>query len=109
MTSTLRNLTSASTLVASMTLVAGILSAAPARAQLNGENLLGDMGVKSGSQPEPGLYVSSIYYRYRADSLRGPDGKRMSLDPTGEAQQTIHAAMPLVLYVTPKKVLGAHF
>jgi hypothetical protein len=29
--------------------------ASPAHAQLNGENLLGDMGVKSGSQPAPGF------------------------------------------------------
>ena len=30
------------------------LSAAPAEAQLNGENLLGDTGVKNGTQPAPG-------------------------------------------------------
>ncbi len=88
---------------------AALLTAAPARAQLNGENLLGDMGVKSGSQPAPGLYISSVYYRYRTDSLRGPDGEPMGLDPSGKANQTIHAAMPVVLYVTPKKFLGANF
>jgi hypothetical protein len=82
---------------------------APAHAQLNGENLLGDMGVKSGTQPEPGLYVSNIYYRYFTDSIKDPNGKSLSLDPSGDASQTIHAAMPLLFYVTPKKVLGAHF
>jgi hypothetical protein len=90
-------------------IVVALCAATPATAQFNGENLLGDMGVKSGTQPEPGLYVSSIYYRYGTDSLKGPDGKSLSLDPSGEAQQTIHAAMPLVLYVTPKKILGANF
>jgi hypothetical protein len=83
--------------------------AAPAHAQLNGENLLGDMGVKSGTQPEPGLYVSSIYYRYRADSLKDASGRSVNADPTGDASQTINAGVPLVYYVTPKKVLGAHF
>jgi hypothetical protein len=86
-----------------------ILFAAPAHAQLNGENLLGDMGVKSGTQPEPGLYVSSIYYRYRADSLKDASGRSVNADPTGDASQTINAGVPLVYYVTPKKVLGAHF
>ena len=85
------------------------LVAAPAQAQLNGENLLGDMGVKSGTQPEPGLYVSTIYYRYRADSLKDARGRSVNADPSGEASQTINAGVPLVYYVTPKKVLGANF
>ena len=90
-------------------LIAAMLCAVPAHAQLNGENLLGDMGVKSGSQPAPGLYVSSIYYRYFTDAIKDPNGKPLSLDPSGNASQTIQAAMPAVLYVTPKKVFGANF
>jgi len=86
-----------------------VCCAAPAHAQLNGENLLGDMGVKSGTQPEPGIYVSTIYYRYSTDSIKDPNGKPLSLDPSGDASQTIQAAMPLLFYVTPKKVLGANF
>lgn len=82
---------------------------APAYAQLNGENLLGDMGVKSGTQPEPGLYVSNIYYRYRTDTLKDASGRSVDADPTGEASQAINATVPLVYYVTPKKVLGGHF
>lgn len=91
------------------TLALCVVCASPAAAQLNGENLLGDMGVKSGTQPEPGIYVSSIYYRYVADAIKDPDGKTLSLDPTGKGNQTINAAMPAVLYVAPKKILGAHF
>ena len=83
--------------------------ASPASAQLNGENLLGDMGVKSGSQPEPGLYAGTIYYRYFTDSIMGPDGERIVFDPTGSGKQTIHAGVPMVIYVTKKKVLGANF
>ena len=94
---------------AAVGMLVALVHAAPARAQLNGENLLGDMGVKSGTQPEPGFYVSTIYYRYFTDAIKDPAGHSLSLDPSGEARQTIHAAMPLVLYVTPKKVLGAHF
>jgi hypothetical protein len=83
--------------------------AAPAYAQLNGENLLGDMGVKSGSQPAPGFYLGNVYYRYGSDTIRDPDGRSLGLDPTGEARQTIQAAVPMAIYITKKKVLGAHF
>ena len=86
-----------------------LLSAAPAAAQLNGENLLGDMGVRSGTQPDPGLYVSTIYYRYFADAIKDATGRTLSPDPDGSGSQTIHAAMPAVLYVAPKRVLGGHF
>ena len=96
------------TLLASLTLMATI-DAAPAQAQMSGENLLGDMGVKSATQPEPGLYISTIYYRYFTDTLKDPNGNPVNLDPTGAQSQTIHAGVPLVFYVTPKKVLGANF
>ena len=96
-------------LATGVSILATLLVAVPARAQLNGENLLGDMGVQSGSQPAPGLYASFIYYRYDASSLKGPDGRSLALDPTDEASQTINAAVPLFYYVTPKKVLGANF
>jgi hypothetical protein len=90
-------------------IVLPFLFATSAHAQLNGENLLGDMGVKSGTQPEPGLYVSTIYYRYRADSLKDAAGRSVNADPSGDAAQTINAGVPLVYYVAPKKVLGGHF
>ena len=93
---------------AAVTVALATLCATPAAAQLNGENLLGDMGVKSGTQPEPGLYVSGIYYRYFTEAIKDPDGKSLSLDPSGTASQTINAAMPAVFYVAPKKILGGH-
>jgi hypothetical protein len=93
----------------SIVLVLATLVAAPAYAQLNGENLLGDMGVKSGTQPHPGFYVANIYYRYFTDSIKGPDGEPVLFDPTRAGSQTIHAATPLVIYVSPKKFIGAHY
>jgi len=97
------------TLVGALGCVAAMLCAAPAQAQLNGENLLGDMGVKSGTQPDPGVYVSTIYYRYGTDTLKDARGRSVDGDPTGNASQTIDAGVALVYYVTPKKVLGANF
>jgi hypothetical protein len=103
------NLIGTSARMAALSTIATIALASPAQAQLNGENLLGDMGVKSGTQPEPGIYVSNIYYRYFTDSIKDPDGKRVVIDPSGEGSQTIHAAMPLVYYVGKTKIFGAHF
>jgi hypothetical protein len=89
-------------------LLAAMLWANPARAQLNGENLLGDMGVKSGTQPEPGMYVSTIYYRYATDTVKGPNGETLALDPSGRGSQTIQAGVPLFYYVSTKKLFGAN-
>src|ERR1700752_296722 len=80
-------------------IVLPFLCATAAHAQLNGENLRGDMGVKSGTQPESGLYVSTIYYRYRADSLKDAAGRSVNADPTGDASQTLNAGGPLLYYV----------
>src|SRR5207253_3104406 len=48
-------------------------------------------------------------YRYTTSSLKGPEGKSLMLDPTGDGSQAINAAVPLFYYVTPKKVFGANF
>ena len=81
----------------------------PALAQLNGENLLGDMGIKSGTQPEPGFYASFLYYRYNTDTIKDPSGNRIRLDPTGNGSQTINAGVPIFYYVSKARVLGGHF
>ena len=83
-------------------------AATPAQAQLNGENLLGDMGVKSGSQPAPGFYVGNLYYRYFTETIKGPKGKTVVFDPTDTGSQTIHAAVPLVIFVSEKKLFGGN-
>jgi hypothetical protein len=88
---------------------AALLMGTPATAQLNGENLLGDVGVRSGTQPEPGVYVANIYYRYFTDTVKGPDGEAAVLDPSQQGSQTIQAAVPLVVYVSSKKLFGAHY
>jgi hypothetical protein len=95
------------TILQAVAFAAATCLATPAHAQFNGENLLGDMGVKSGTQPEPGTYISTIYYRYFADSIKGPDGT--SIIPDETANQTINAGVPLVVYVSPKKIFGAHY
>ncbi len=95
--------------LALVTAVAIICMAAPVFAQLNGENLLGDTGLKNGSQPAPGWYVAGLYYRYHTDTIKRADGSTLSLDPSQSGEQTLHAFIPLVIYVSPAKVLGANY
>ena len=91
-------------------LVVALLGAArPAQAQLNGENLLGDMGLKSGTQPAPGFYVSMLHYRYRTDTIRNRNGQRISFDPQQRGRQRIDATVPIALYVSPTTLLGGHY
>ena len=56
---------------------------APAAAQLNGQNIKGDAGLKAGSQAPPGGYVVGPLYWYSADAVKNRDGDtvlRGSLD-----------------------------
>jgi len=85
------------------------LVAAPAYAQLAGENVLGDNGVKSGSQPAPGFYTSLFYYLYDTDTIKNADGNRVTPDPTGAGSQKIQVVAPIFIYVSRARVLGAHF
>src|SRR5512138_696522 len=90
-------------------LVAASLLAVPASAQLSGENLLGDNGVRSGSQPQPGAYVGFMYYRYGSDTIRNQDGKTLALDPASPGSMTLHVVLPLFMVVSKTRVLGANY
>ena len=96
-------------IIASIVLTFTALTSVPAFAQLNGENLLGDTGVGNGTQPAPGWYVAALYYSYPTDTIRNGDGDPLSLDPSRPGEMTIHAFAPLVVFVTPKKIIGANY
>jgi hypothetical protein len=66
-----------------------LLLAAPARAQLNGSHLLGDFGVNSGSQPQPGFYAALIYLRYDTDEIKDADGNTVRPFPESPGSVTI--------------------
>ena len=51
-----------------------LIGAAPGFAQLNGQNIKGDAGLKSGSQAPPGIYAAVPLWFYTADALKDRNG-----------------------------------
>jgi hypothetical protein len=86
-----------------------LLTAAPARAQLNGSHLLGDFGVQSGSQPHPGLYTGLIFVRYDTDTIKDAGGNTVRPFPDAGGKVATTAAAPMVWYVSNAKVFGANY
>jgi hypothetical protein len=89
--------------------LATLVLAVPAQAQLNGSHTLGDFGVQSGTQPQPGFYAALFYYRYDTDTIRNADGNTIRLSPGSPSSIGINAAAPLLWYVSKAKVLGANY
>ena len=86
-----------------------LLLATPAQAQLNGSHTLGDFGVQSGSQPQPGFYAALFYLRYDADTIKDADGNIVRLSPSAPGSLAVSAVAPLAWYVSKAKVLGANY
>ena len=85
------------------------LVSVPAFAQLNGENLLGDNGMKSGTQAGPGVYLGFLYYHYDSDTIKSKDGTVLTRSPGDPGSIELNAYMPLVIYVSHVKILGADY
>jgi hypothetical protein len=75
-----------------------------AAAQLNGTNLKGDVGLKSGSQPPPGAYVAVPLWFYTADEIKDRDGNTLL---SGNLDASIFGVALNV--VTTKQVAGATY
>ncbi len=86
-----------------------LLLAVPAQAQLNGSHTLGDFGVQSGSQPQPGFYAALFYLRYDADTIKDADGNIVRLSPSSPGSLAVSAVAPLAWYVSKAKILGANY
>ncbi len=95
-------------LVGSLMLLA-MLAGSPraALAQLNGFNIKGDMGLKSGSQAPPGGYIALFLYRYGADEILNRSGDRLL--PNADGDITVGLGAGLINVVTTKKLLGANY
>jgi hypothetical protein len=86
-----------------------LLPATTVHAQLNGSHTLGDFGVLSGTQPQPGFYASLFYVRYDTDTVKDADGNTIRLSPASPGSIGITAVAPILWYVSDAKVLGASY
>jgi hypothetical protein len=92
------------------TLVAVVLACiamgAPAEAQLNTQHLKGTAGLKSGSQPPPGVYfIAPLFYVYKADEVKDRDGNRLPF----AADLTSQVYGGGVSVVTTRKLFGGSY
>ena len=86
-----------------------LLLAVPAQAQLNGSHTLGDFGVQSGSQPQPGFYAALFYLRYDTDTIKDADGDIVRHPQASPGSLAVGAVAPMVWYVSTTKLLGANY
>ena len=81
-----------------------LLMPADTAAQLNGQNIKGDVGLKSGSQAPPGAYVAIPLYFYTADAVKNRDGNEFL---TGNLDAAVFGVALNV--VTSTRLLGANY
>jgi hypothetical protein len=99
-----RNLQRLIVLVAGVCVV--LIGPTPAIAQLNTQHIKGGVGLKSGSQPPPHVYVIAPYvYVYNTDTVRDRNGDRVPIDAT----ITSVAYAGGVSVVTGRKLLGGFY
>jgi hypothetical protein len=83
-----------------------IISASPGvvSAQLNIPAVRGDNGLKAGSQPGPGVYVTGLVYFYNSNEVVDANGTHFN-------GVIINQALPAaaLTYVAKKKILGGHY
>lgn len=90
----------------SLILAVAIVIVNPAKgfAQLNGQNIKGDAGLKSGSQAPPGTYVAVPLYFYTADEIKNRDGNQVR---SGSRDAAVFGVALNV--VTTKKIAGGTY
>lgn len=86
-------------------LVLFTFAAKSAYAQLGGEQVRGDMGLKSGTQAPPGFYIAETLYFYRPTEVTGQNGAPLP----GSVSLNLFAPILGVNYVSKKKIFGAHY
>jgi hypothetical protein len=80
------------------------LAPLPVWAQLNGQNIKGDAGLKAGSQAPPGVYFAVPLWFYTADEVKDRNGDRLL---SGTLDASFFGIV--VNVVTTKKILGGNY
>jgi len=78
-------------------------------AQMMGHNAKGDFGLLSASQPPPGWYLATMYYRYDGDQLRDRNGDSIAVDPEEQGEIDVNAYALGLWWVTDVKIFGANY
>jgi hypothetical protein len=99
-----RRWTTTRTIAVAAILTMAVFLPAPSAAQLNGQNIKGDAGLKSGSQPPPGTYVVVPLWFYTADAVKDRDGRELL---NGSLDSAVFGAGLAV--VTSKRLLGGRY
>src|ERR1700756_142494 len=60
-------------------LVACLMIVVSAQAQYRGDHIPGFIGLESGTQAPPGVYVGNLVYVYPTDTLKGDNGNSVHL------------------------------
>ncbi len=84
------------------------LFSAGAHAQFLGHNIAGDFGVGSGTQPDPGNYLSALYLRYDGDAIRDRNGDSIAF-PGGGGDLTVNGYGIGWWYVSEAKLWGGNY
>jgi hypothetical protein len=79
----------------------------PLEAQYIGDQFIGLVGLKAGSQPAPGIYVAlPIFFRESGISIYDAQGSRILKNATADINAFV---LPAVQVVTPFKIFGATY
>ena len=84
------------------------MTPSPAHAAFLGHNFRGDYGLLSGTQPDPGLYLSAMYLRYDANRLLNSHGDPIGPDPGQPGSIDVNSYAASLWYVSDFKRLGAN-
>src|SRR5579864_6567936 len=85
-------------------LLAFLFIALSSQAQYRGDHIPGFIGLESGTQAPPGVYVGDLVYVYETSTIKGNNGNSVSLP----GSVTSSADAILMQVVTNYKLLGAN-
>ena len=85
-----------------------LLFAGAAQAQFLGAHTAGDFGVNAATQPDPGDYVSALYFGYDGDSIRDKNGNVIEY-PGGGGDLTVNAYALGWWHVSEAKLWGGNY
>jgi hypothetical protein len=84
-----------------------VFSSAILKAQYQGDQQIGFIGLKAGTQPDPGIYVTlPLYWQMSDISIYGAQGNELFKNVSAALSAFV---IPNLIVVTPYKILGATY